>query len=185
MLFIRLQLEMLENAIGEENSDVRAKLLELKDVTEKTIVEIRRVIAALSPSVLERFGLTPALKQLVHRFRQLYPVKVKLHLSPRLGRLPSQLEIITYRLVQECFNNIAKHSSATTVNIHLRSSDNTLELSVEDDGVGFDVESALNSRNSFGLSGMRERVALLGGEFRIRSLPRRGTVIQVELPRRA
>jgi signal transduction histidine kinase len=184
MLFIRLQLEMLENSIPGEHAGLREKLLEIKDVTEKTILEIRRVIAALSPSVLERFGLTPALKQLVHRFRQLYPVKVRLHLSPRLSRLPSQLEIITYRLVQECFNNIAKHSSATTVNIHLRSSDNTLELRVEDDGVGFDVESALGKRNSFGLAGMRERVALLGGEFQIRSFPRRGTVIRVVLPRR-
>jgi signal transduction histidine kinase len=182
MLFIRLQLELLEQAVPDSLDPIRVKLAEVKDVTEKTIVEIRRVIAALSPSVLDQLGLAAALRQLTSRFRRVYPAKVRLYLSPRLGRLPRQAEIITYRLVQECCNNIAKHSSASTVNLHLGSTDSTLELRVDDDGVGFDVEAALAKRNSFGLSGMRERVVLLGGSFQIRSRPGRGTRIHVVLP---
>ena len=84
--------------------------------------------------------------------------------------------------MQECFNNIAKHSSATTVNIHLSSTDNSVELRVEDNGVGFRVEEALERRNSFGLLGMMERVALLGGAFDILSLPSKGTKVTVQLP---
>ncbi|MGH9719163.1 MAG: GAF domain-containing sensor histidine kinase [Bryobacteraceae bacterium] len=182
MLFIRLQLEMLEKSMPGSMADVREKLAETRDVTEKTIIEIRRIIAALSPAVLEQLGLYPALRQLTNRFRRYYPARARLHLSPRTGRLPREAEIITYRLVQECFNNIAKHSSASTVNIHLSSSDTYLELRVEDDGVGFEVEAAMQKRNSYGLSGMRERVTLLGGRMTIHSLPNQGTSISVVLP---
>jgi two-component system sensor histidine kinase DegS len=182
MLCIRLQLEMLEKSLPQGMSEVRGKLLETIDVTEKTIIEIRRIIAALSPSVLEALGLSAAIRQLTSRFRRVYPARVKLHISPRAGRLPQEAEIMTYRLVQECFNNIAKHSSASIVNIHLSSTDNSVELCVEDNGVGFRVEEALERRNSFGLSGMMERVALLGGAFEVQSFPSKGTRIQVQLP---
>jgi len=182
MLCIRLQLEMLEKSLAPSMADVRGKLLETIDVTEKTIIEIRRIIAALSPSVLEQLGLSAALRQLTSRFRRVHPARVKLYLSPRIRRLPTETEIITYRLVQECFNNIAKHSAATTVNIHLSSTDNSVELRVEDNGVGFRVEEALERRNSFGLLGMMERVELLGGAFDVQSLPTKGTRIKVQLP---
>jgi len=182
MLCIRLQLEMLEKSLPPPMAEVRTKLLETIDVTEKTIIEIRRIIAALSPQVLEQLGLSAALRQLTSRFRRLHPARVRLHLSPRINRLPTQTEIITYRLVQECFNNIAKHSSATTVNIHLSSTDNSVELRVQDNGVGFQVEEALERRNSFGLLGMMERVALLGGSFEIQSFPSKGTKFAVHLP---
>ena len=103
MLCIRLQLEMLEKSLPPQLSDVRFKLLETIDVTEKTIIEIRRIIAALSPSVLEQLGLAAALRQLTSRFRRVYPARVRLHLSPRINRLPNETEIIAYRLVQECY----------------------------------------------------------------------------------
>src|SRR5206468_3083060 len=106
----------------------------------------------------------------------------KLYLSPGIRRLPRETEIITYRLVQECFNNIAKHSSATSVNINLRASEKSVELRVEDNGIGFRVEEALERRNSFGLLGMMERVALLGGAFDVQSVPSKGTSIKVQLP---
>jgi signal transduction histidine kinase len=182
MLCIRLQLEMLEKSLPDSMADVRDKLLETIDVTEKTIIEIRRIIAALSPSVLEQLGLSAALRQLTSRFQRVYQARVRLYLSPRIRRLPRETEIITYRLVQECFNNIAKHSSATTVNIHLTSADHSVELRVEDNGVGFRVEEALERRNSFGLLGMMERVALLGGAFDVQSLPSKGTRVTVQLP---
>lgn len=181
LLFIRLQLEMLERVLPDE---ARGRLAEIRDVTERTIVEIRRIIAALSPSVLEQLGLVPALRQLTARFRRMHPVRVRLHVPLKLGRLPREAEIITYRLVQECYNNIAKHSAASTVNIYLRSTDRYLELRVEDDGVGFEVDSALKKRNSFGLSGMRERVTLLGGSLEIQSSRGRGTAVKVSLPLR-
>src|SRR5207253_40463 len=130
MLCIRLQLEMLEKSLAPAMGDVKSKLLETIDVTEKTIIEIRRIIAALSPAVLEQLGLSAALRQLTSRFRRFHTARIKLYLSSGVSRLPREAEIITYRLVQECLNNIAEHSSATTVNIHLTSTDNLVELRV-------------------------------------------------------
>ena len=136
--------------------------------------------------MLEQLGLGAALRQLVNRFRRLHPIRVKLQLA-RLGRLPHSTEIIIYRLVQECFNNIAKHSGATSVNISVSSAEGIARLKVEDNGVGFKIEEAFARRDSFGLSGMRERVALLGGSFEIQSYPGAskrpcGTKISIMLP---
>jgi two-component system sensor histidine kinase DegS len=102
-----------------------------------------------------------------------------------MGALPQQIEVIAYRLLQECFNNIGKHSAATRVNISLISADGKLKLIVEDNGVGFNIEEALAKRESFGMAGMRERVALLGGQFQVESRTegtKRGTKICIELP---
>jgi signal transduction histidine kinase len=184
LLCIRLQMELIEQGLPEEESESRAKLREARDLTERTILEMRRLIAALSPAVLEQLGLGAALRQLVNRFQRLHPCRVRLQLS-KMGALPQQLEIIAYRLVQECFNNIGKHSGATHVNISLASADGMLKLTVEDNGIGFNVPEALAKRESFGISGMRERVALLGGEFQVDSRTegtKRGTKISIELP---
>jgi signal transduction histidine kinase len=175
LLCIRLQMELLEQALPAEHTEWIGKLREARDLTERTILEMRRLIAALSPAVLEQLGLGAALRQLVNRFRRLQPIRVRLLLS-RLGRLPQHTEIIVYRLVQECCNNIAKHASASSVNISVSSADGWVRLAVEDNGVGFKVEEALARKDSFGLSGMRERVALLGGSFEIKSYPNNGSV---------
>jgi signal transduction histidine kinase len=174
LLCIRLQIELLEQAIPSEHAEWIGKLREARDLTERTILEMRRLIAALSPAVLEQLGLGAAMRQLVNRFRRLHPIRVKLLLG-RLGRLPQHTEIIVYRLVQECCNNIAKHSGASSVNISVSSADGWVRLAVEDNGVGFRVEEALARKDAFGLSGMRERVALLGGRFEIRSYPKNGS----------
>jgi signal transduction histidine kinase len=174
LLCIRLQIELLEGAMPPQYAEWIGKLREARDLTERTILEMRRLIAALSPAVLEQLGLGAALRQLVNRFRRLHPIRVKLLLG-RLRRLPQHTEIIVYRLVQECCNNIAKHSAASNVNISVSSADGWVRLAVEDNGVGFRVEEALARKDSFGLSGMRERVALLGGRFEIRSYPRNGS----------
>jgi len=184
LLCIRLQMELIEQALPESESELRSKLGEARDLTERTILEMRRLISALSPAVLEQLGLGAALRQLINRFQRLHPCRVKLQLA-KMGSLPQQTEVITYRLVQECFNNIGKHANARLVNISLVSADGFLKLVVEDNGVGFNVEEAFQKRESFGMSGMRERVALLGGQFQAESRvegPKRGTKISIELP---
>jgi signal transduction histidine kinase len=181
LLYIRLRLEMLEKSVPAEHADWVAALAETRNLLEQNIVDIRRLIGALSPAVLAQLGLAPALRQLVSQLRRMSPARVRLQIS-RLGALPKPTEVMVYRLVQECCNNIIKHSSAERVNISLSSTDRLLRLHVEDDGVGFQVEDALNKRDSFGLAGIRERVALLGGKFDIKSRPQWGTKIRIELP---
>lgn len=179
LLCIRLKLEMLGKSAPES---LRGSIDETREMAEHTISEIRRTVAALSPAVLEQLGLAAALRQMANRFRSVHPGRVRLHLPVQRDTLPRQCETAVFRLAQECFQNIAKHAQASTVNLSLHSTDGILRLNVEDDGVGFDVKAALDKRSSYGLVGMRERVALLGGKLEIRSRLRHGTRISVELP---
>jgi len=179
MLFLRLHLEMLESKAPAE---LAPKLAEARGVAERVIAEMRRIIAALHPSAVEELGLPAAIRHLSERFRKLYPIKVRLRLTPYSARLPGETETAIYRVVQECYQNIGKHSGASRVNLLLRSTDTLLELNVADDGVGFEVDRAVAQPKSFGLKGMRERVALLGGRLEIRSSPGHGATIAMRLP---
>jgi signal transduction histidine kinase len=179
MLFLRLHLEMLEK---HAPADLAPKLAEARGVAERIIAEMRRIIAALHPSAVEELGLLAAIRHLSARFRKLYPIKVHLRLTAYGARLPRETETAIYRVVQECFQNIGKHSGASRVNLLLRSTDTLLELNVADDGVGFEVDRAVAQPNSFGLKGMRERVAQVGGRLEVRSSPGHGSTIAMRLP---
>lgn len=174
LLCIRLQLEMLEQEMAAGTPPRAEKLGELREMTEHTILEIRRLIAALSPAILEQMGLAAAIRQLVGRFRRIHSAEVRIQLPRRLD-LPKRVEIIVYRLVQEILNNIAKYSLASRVNLLVDSADGCLSIQVEDDGIGFDVDEAFARGDCFGLSGLRERVALLGGKLAVHSLRRPAT----------
>jgi signal transduction histidine kinase len=186
LLCIRLQIELIEQALPEQESESRLKLREAREMTERTILEMRRLISALSPAVLEQLGLGAALRQLINRFQRLHMnCRVRLQLSKLTAKLPQKIEVIAYRLVQECFNNIGKHAQATSINVSLTTADGTLKLIVEDNGIGFNIPEALAKRESFGLAGMNERVTLLGGSFQVESRTegaKRGTKISIQLP---
>ena len=181
LLCIRLQLEMLEKSLPDSDVKLRASLGELRVMAERTIIEIRRLLSDLSPAVLEELGLAPALRQLANRLRQIQKIEVKLRLG-RLKDLPKPTAAEVYSLVQECLNNLVRHSGASRVMISATSADGELRLRVEDNGAGFDMEEALAKRRSFGLAGMRERVTMLGGRFSASSQHGRGTRIMIELP---
>ena len=171
LLCIRLQMEMIEGELPDSMRECKEKLSEAREMTERTILEIRRLIAALSPAVLEQLGLAAAIRQLINRYREMHPWRIKLQMG-KMEALPKQTEVILYRLLQECFHNIAKHSQCQTVNLSLRTADGQLRLIVEDDGIGFDMQEAQQKTGSFGLAGIRERVALLGGTCEVFSRKR-------------
>jgi signal transduction histidine kinase len=180
MLLLRLQLEMIER---DAPAPLRPRLAETRAIAERAIAELRRLVAALSPAVLERLGLESALRQLASRFRKMHPAGLRLRISTPSEPLPMPTQEVIYRVVQECLQNIAKHSGATQVNLSLRSADKSIRLSVADNGAGFCAETARNQPMSFGLAGMRERAALLGGTLAVRSAPGEGARITLQLPR--
>jgi signal transduction histidine kinase len=179
LVFLRLRLEMIEQRSGPELSPLIA---EARGITERTIDELRRIVAALSPAVLERLGLTAALRQLTARFRKAHPAAVRVSISGSLPEFPRQIQEVIYRVAQESLQNIAKHSQATRVNLLLQSTDSKVRLSVSDNGAGFASDAALSKPMSFGLAGMRERAALLQGSLAVRSAPGKGVRVVLELP---
>ena len=180
LLWLRLQLEMLEREAPEP---LARRMKEARGIAEKTIVELRRIVAALSPSTLERLGLAAALRRLAERFRNRYPCALRLSVSDGCARVPRAHAEALYRIAQECLQNVAKHSKATRVTLSLRAADNLLRLSVSDNGAGFSRHEAAKEPITFGLTGMRDRAALVGGKLVIRSAPGKGARILLELPR--
>ncbi len=179
LLLLRLQLEMMER---EAPASLAGPLREARGIAEKTVEELRRIVAALSPEVLERLGLESALRQLAGRFQKMHPARVRLRISKLAAPLPRPVEQVIYRVAQECLQNIAKHSRASAVNLSLQSADQRIRLSVSDNGAGFCAARVWSKTMSFGLSGMRERAATLGGTLTVRSAPGEGARIVLSLP---
>jgi signal transduction histidine kinase len=188
LLCIRLQLELLERELPPVMAVYQDRIHEVRRLSEQTVVEIRRVIAALSPEVLEKLGLGKAVRQLAARLGNSCSCAVHLRLA-RLRPVAPETAKVVYRLLQECCNNIAKHSQAKNVNVSLETADGIVRLLVEDDGIGFDVQQALAKTGAFGLSGIRERVTVLGGSCSLSSVRagldqgrRSGSTVRIELP---
>jgi signal transduction histidine kinase len=178
---LRLQLEMLERSTPAGLTGLRKGLAEARELIGRTVTEIRRVLADLSPAVLEQLGLAAAVRRLLSQLREGQGVDACLD-ATGLQRLPKQIEIAAYRIIQECCNNVSRHSSARHLNVSLETADGRLKMRIEDDGVGFRVEEATGKTDSYGLAGIRERVALNGGHLRLSSRPGHGTRVSVEMP---
>jgi len=161
---------------------LRERLAESRAVADSAVTEIRRIVAALSPSVLERLGLHAALRHLAARFRKMDAARLEMRLAPAGKPLPQAMEEVVYRVAQESMLNIVKHSGAKCVKLSLRTADSCIRLMVTDDGAGFQDEAAVRKLASFGLAGMRERAALLGGTLTVRSAVGKGVTVRLELP---
>ena len=179
LLLLRLQLELIER---DAPAPLAARLAEARETARHTIEELRRIVAALGPSVLERLGLKAALRQLAGRFRKMHSARMRCQIGDLPGQLPRRSGEVIYRVAQESLQNIAKHSQATFVNLSLRAADRTFRLRVSDNGAGFDMEAAKAKAMSFGMAGMRERAALLGGTLAVDSRPGKGATVVLQLP---
>ena len=180
LMVLRLRLEMMEREAPEE---FRGRVREAREMVEGTAVELRRIIAALSPAVLERLGLESAVRQLAGRFRRNHGAALRVRIALHGAAVAKPVQEVVYRVAQECLQNAAKHSGASHVNLSLRAADSKVRLRISDDGAGFRMERARLQPMSFGLAGMRERAALIGGSLAIRSAPSEGTTVTLELPR--
>jgi signal transduction histidine kinase len=158
----------LTNAVEEAIADV-----------SRDIEELRALISELRPATLDHLGLVAALEDLAGRVEHGAGIDLDADLEIETGRLDDELETVVYRLVQEALNNIAKHSGAGRAHLQVRSRENSLAVLVSDDGKGFDPTA---DTSGFGLAGMRERIALAGGELQIESKPGAGTRVLASVP---
>lgn len=167
-----LRLTALKSSTSPE---VRETAASLEEMTVEAIEGVRRMAVELRPPALDDLGLLAALGDLAQRFGDQRGLEVDYQARGSRGRLPAEVELVLYRVAQEAMTNVAKHANATRVWIDLDRGTDDVTLSVRDDGGGFDptVARASDDRGlGFGLFGMEERVALIGGSFKI--WPRRG-----------
>lgn len=174
-------LRLFLGSVAGENArpDLRDRIQEAIAMVDRTIGDLRRLIARLSPRTLEEMGLVAAIRKEARELSKSTGMQAQLNLPTDLRELDDEIEIAVYRAVQEALNNIAKHSHAKSFSIQLEANPEQVRLRVEDDGIGF---SGNSRTRAFGLFGMRERIAVLGGTVRVRTRHGKGTQILVTVP---
>lgn len=155
---------------------------DLRRIVVSALEEVRRLARGLRPSVLDDLGLTAALERYAADYAQAHTIAVEVQApDPAAGRLPGEVETALYRIAQEALTNTAKHAAAKHVHIVVEQKPEFVQLSVSDDGRGFSCQKPdLDGR--LGLSGMRERAALLNGSVAVESDPGKGTRVTVHIP---
>jgi two-component system, NarL family, sensor histidine kinase DevS len=175
---ILLGLKTLEEQLADTAS--RAAAEELRELVVSTLQDVRRLAVELRPSALDDFGLVAALERLTASFTEQTGISVDFQTALADERLPEEVETALYRIVQESLTNVVKHARARRVSILLARKGGTVKAVVEDDGQGFD--EARQAGDGYGLVGMRERLALLGGRLEVESGRDAGTTIAAEVP---
>lgn len=169
-----------------ELAEIKERLQSIHRLSCHTLDGVHKLIFDLRPTMLDHLGLVPALRWFAQS--RLEPLQTRLiveETSTPGGRLPAEMETALFRVVQEAINNIARHAGARNVTIAFQVNDEAVAVTVEDDGLGFDVvETTLSpdTRRGLGLHGMRERVELLGGEMDISTAPGFGTQLYIRVP---
>ena len=177
---LSVQLETVKAYWNVDSQTARNKLDDSLEVTRTGLYETRRAIKALRAAPLDDLGLIRALESLINDIAQRGHLTVTTHLPPEETPFAPDVEQCIYRIAQEALENVIHHAQANTLSIKLVISNRTIELMIQDDGIGFDPEFDLPVGH-FGLAGMKERAQLAGGQLTISSRPNSGTTIRLFL----
>jgi len=184
LAFTALKLDLAERLVDKDPSKAVSEIQLSKQTLREQIREVRRSIFALRPIDLERFGLLETVRKYVQDFGEQNNLRTHLTLLGDIKLAPSD-EAITFRILQESLNNVAKHAKASNVWVCLEGSAAGASLTVRDDGVGFDPNLAgrkVSSAGGLGLTQMRERMESRGGNYGLSSAVGAGTTVQASLP---
>jgi signal transduction histidine kinase/ligand-binding sensor domain-containing protein len=156
---------------------------EISQIVSRTLQDVRRISHNLRPYQLDRLGLSDTLRSAVQNVESSFKIRIKTHVDPLDNLLPPEAEINVFRIVQEGLNNIVKHSAAKEAEISVTRTNGLLVIRIRDNGKGFHAgETTAPGAHSFGLTGIHQRVHLLGGTCVVTSAPRRGTLIDIAIP---
>jgi len=176
--FTAIMLETENLLDSEPGAAALAHLESIRNLAQRGLAGARNMALLLRPSMLDDFGLLPALNWQAKETAKRTGLRVQVSAAEMPRDLPEEHKTCIYRVVQEALNNVVRHAQASAAQIRLQWEDGQISLTVQDDGSGFDAERV----RGLGLLGMEERVHHLGGAFAIDSQPGRGTVLRINLP---
>jgi signal transduction histidine kinase len=176
-----LQLKFCEEAVPDDLEPVKTHLARANAVMHETIDQAHDLITELRPSVLDDYGLIPALEEEVKR--RLTPLGIAGQVSRQgnVDQLTDEQTTAAFRIIQEAISNVIRHARADSVEIDLRCDSSELWITVDDDGVGLEGETAHRYRGT-GISGMEERAAAVGGRVDVTPRPPHGTRVRLRIP---
>jgi two-component system sensor histidine kinase DegS len=178
-----LQAEICERVFDSDTGRARHELGELKTAVTGTFQKVRDYMFDLRPMMLDDLGLIPTLRRYVDHYNEKSGVPAVLTVTGAERRFASYKEVVIFRVIQELLANVRVHSHATRAQVFLDVSEDLVQATVEDNGSGFNVAEVLNApqQKGIGLSTLKERVAMLGGELRIDSAVGRGTKVALQM----
>jgi len=190
---LSLGLKALEQGLAKGTSEegATAQVRWLEQLAAQIGRDIHRTASDLRPTAIDDLGLFKAIEAYVAEWQERYGIRVDMQTFGRDDALPADAAAVLYRLIQEGLTNVLKHASASKVSIVLEKKPEGLALVLEDNGIGFEPEnvgriaSGRGRAPGLGLSGMKERVALLGGTIAFESAPGRGSTIFIQIPLQA
>jgi signal transduction histidine kinase len=168
-----------------DTSAIAIPLMDSSAVIDQMLQHVRDLSLDLRPSLLDDLGLVPAVRWYLGRQAERAGWNIDVQVDESLPPLPQSVAIACFRVIQEAVTNIMRHSNATRVSVSLQEDNRDLLLVVRDNGVGFDVQKALDKAakgQSMGLIGMQERIRFLNGSISIVSDPGHGTEVHVRIP---
>jgi PAS domain S-box-containing protein len=179
---LNINLDIIHKGAQALPEALRRRLEDAGALVERTLQSIEAVMAELRPPLLDEYGLGAALGWHVEEFTERTGIRVSLADATADGgkSLRADLGVALFRIAQEALNNIVKHARAQRVEIALGAAGGAMELTIRDDGVGFDI--ANTPRGRWGMTTMRERAEAAGGELKVDSAPGRGTRVTVKVP---
>jgi len=182
---ILIRWQALADKLPAGEGPTKAEALKLRDVLGQTTSEVERISRDLRPSVLEHLGLVAVLHDTSTKFAKRIGVSLKLACVSLNARLPAEIELTLYRLLQGALTNVERHARARHVTVRLTKPGDLVQLTITDDGVGFDPDhhpAQRKGKEGVGLLSMRERAAFAGGILTIKSGRRTGTEIKICIP---
>jgi signal transduction histidine kinase len=177
---VAVQLEAVKSLWDADPEQTHALLEQSLIATRSGLTETRRALQALRATPLEDLGLALALRNLAETIAERSGLRLDLCIQENLDHLSASLEQGIYRVAQEALENTARHAMAGCVQVELVQHDESLILTITDDGCGFDLHT-LDAESHFGLRGMQERAEALGGTLEVESRPRGGTTVRLQV----
>jgi signal transduction histidine kinase len=175
-----LTAEAAATLVDRDADSARAQLQRVQDLAKEAMEELRSLIFELRPAALETEGLAITLRKHVDALRRVYRRDVGLRIAGK-AELPPGTEGEVFRIAQEALANALRHAGASRIDVELDARDGRLRLTVADDGVGFETQSAIVRSRRLGLTSMEERARAVGGTLDIASTPGGGTTVQLEV----
>ena len=183
LISLKMQIEMIHNQLNTTHPELQSLMKNAKDKAIQVISDLRNLAHGLKPEMLNNLGLIPSLRSLFDEIKRSTGIEIHFFTKGVPKRFNPENELALYRITQEAINNIIKHARATEVFISLIKKEKPLSLSVEDNGVGFEVDHAMKvGKGALGLLIMQERAEQLGGKLSMESRLGKGAHILVEIP---
>lgn len=165
--------------------NILESLSSLRNNAERTMEGVRRFSQALRPRMLDELGLLASLEWLADDLNLNSGIKTRVEVSGNKRRLPTEVEMVLFRIAQEALRNIEKHSKASRADVSVEFSKGKTKIIISDDGKGFNLSGSLTElprSGKLGLAGMEERARIAGGKLSVQSEPGKGTVVEIEAP---